>query len=260
TKNILISTSILFLGLLIGGMFVRYITPACEKDCNCEISNDASTSDEEKLAKYQEEIDSDMTSWQEEWVDYTSQNGVSFKYPKYITGIDSCGAGRVFFVPTKIFEYDEVIYIMPEYYYNFKGEPTEETICEKYFTSDMIDKIKQDRKPLRGWRIDIRSIKDKENDINSLIKDIYDYGCKMESETSWIKDGISTIKMNVYKDTDGNPTSLGETICPMNGVYKILYSEENKLAVSVILGQECTFWGDGQNMCFDEKIVESMDF
>ncbi|MDD3007113.1 MAG: hypothetical protein PHX30_06070, partial [Candidatus Pacebacteria bacterium] len=212
---------------------------------------------------YETAISSDLTSWQEELIDYTSQLGISFKYPEFITGGDSCDSERTFFVPTKIFEDTDngAIYIMPEYYYDFRGESPENSICQKYIVSGKMDQNKQSMKnPFRGWRINIRNIEDKEVDISRLIKDVYGYKCKMDSEKAWIKDGISEIGMNDYKDAEGNQVGLGETVCPVNYVYKLLYSEEKKLAVSVVLGQECTFWGEGQNKCFDEQIAQSLEF
>ena len=82
----------------------------------------------------------------------------------------------------------------------------------------------------------------------------------MEGEADWIKDGIKEIKLNSYKDVEGNPTSLGETVCPTNYSFKLLYSENHKKAFSLVLGQECTFWGDGYNKCFDQQIIESFEF
>jgi len=254
-KNLIPLILVLALGLIMGGTFIKYITPPCDDNCTSDSDNN-SISNEANPAGSEIDFSSDLTSWQEEWIDYKGTDGISFKYPKFITGLGCSSKSETFFVPTKIFEDagGQRIYIVPEYYYSDDETQT----CRKHIAS--LDSLQKEgsHKPSQGWSITVNDIE--KSDVDIMIKSIYGAGCEMESETAWIKDGINEIKLNSYKDAQGNPTSLDRTVCPTNYVYKILYSEEKKLAVSVILGQECTFWGDGYNKCFDEQIVESLDF
>lgn len=225
------------------------------KNNNRFTENKESVSDEQNFTEYKNETSSDLTSWQEEWINYESKNRLLFRYPKFIAGKGCNSESKSFFVPTKVFEDTDnrEIYIAPEYYY----DENETQTCKKYITS--LDSLQKEfHKPFLGWNISIRSV-EKNEDINALIKDIYGSGCEMRSKNPWIKDGISEIKLNSYEDAKGNPTSLDQTVCPTNYSYEILYSEKRKRAISVIFGQECTFWGDDQSKCLDEQLINSFE-
>ncbi|MFA7170154.1 MAG: hypothetical protein WC178_04890 [Candidatus Paceibacterota bacterium] len=255
-KNAILLASVIILGLLIGGIYLKFL-----KNNNTVTESKEPISNQTNPAKYENEIASDLSSWQEEWVDYKSQLGISFKYPKFITGLDSCNSERIFFVPMRVFEDTEngSIYITPEYYYDGTVQNGATQNCKKHIiSSDSLQREATDtHKPFLGWNIVMKKIENE--DIDSIIKNIYGSGCKMESEKPWTKDGMNEVRLNSYKDAEGNPTGLDQTVCPTNYSYKILYSEKQKLAISVALGQECTFWGDNHNECFDEQLLNSFE-
>lgn len=249
-KNAIPLFLVVILFLLISLASLNFI-----KNNNRFVENKESVSKAQNSTEYKDKNSSDLTSWQEEWVNYESKYGLSFRYPKFIAGKGCNSESKNFFVPTKVFEDtdNQEIYIVPEYYY----DENEAQTCKKYITS--LDSLqKESHKPFLGWNVSIRNV-EKNDDINALIKDIYGSGCEMKSENPWIRDEISEIKLNSYEDAKGNPTSLDQTVCPTNYSYEILYSEKQKRAVSVILGQECTFFGDSQNNCLDEQLINSFE-
>ena len=176
---------------------------------------------------------------EEKWKTYTnSELGFSIEYPETVHRTNKCSQKEPFYVPLKVFEDNEngVVYITEEYYYNAK------------FDNELNEYIEPCKKIINslelwhpGWAISTRNIEN-EDELNKFIKNNYSSGCFMESKNFWQQQaGVYEIKLNVFKDANGNNTDLGNAVCPVNYAYKILYIPEKNKVMSVKLGQECGF-------------------
>ena len=204
---------------------------------------------------------------EEKWITYTSSElGFSIKYPEIVYGNSyKCGSEKPFYVPLKVFEDDKngIVYIVKEYFY--KGKYDEK--LGKYIGP--CEKITRSLKSLQeggrsgGWAISTRNIKN-ENELNKFIKDSYSPGCFMESKNFWQQQtGVYEIGFGGFKDAKGNPTGLDNAVCPVNYTYKILYIPEKNKAMSVKLGQECSFETDHNSKdykCYDWEMINSFRF
>ncbi len=215
----------------------------------------------------------------EVWKTYASAElGFSIKYPEMVYGVNRCESKNQFYVPLKVFEDKEngIVYITEEYYYDapYDGELNKFTgPCEKIINSlELLQKEKKEMqkgefslwwKPFLGWAISTRNIKN-EDELNKFIKDNYIFECFMESKSPWQQQaGVYEIKLNGFKDANGNDTDLGNAVCPVNYTYKILYIPKNSKVMSVKLGQECSFTTnyDVENYkCYDEEMIDSFEF
>ena len=215
---------------------------------------------------------------EEKWKTYVSSElGFSIKYPQMVYRAYKCDSKKPFYVPLRVFEDKEsgIIYITEEYYYKGKYDSELNKYtgpCEKIMNSlELLQKEKEEMqkgefslwwKPFLGWAISTGNIKN-ENELNKFIKDNYSSGCFAESRNSWQQQaGVYEIKLNGFKDAKGNNTDLGNAVCPVNYVYKILYISEKDKVMSVKLGQECNFRTNltKNYKCYDDKMINSFKF
>lgn len=214
---------------------------------------------------------------EEKWLTYTNDElGFSIKYPEMVYGVSRCESKKQFYVPLKVFEDKEngIVYITEEYYYDapYDGELNKFTgPCEKIINSmeslneqmTIDDKIDFTKNPFLTKVFVIKNIEN-DTEINKFIKDNYGSECIAESRNFWKQQtGVYEIKLNEFKDANGNDTDLGNAICPVNYVYKILYAPEKNKIMSIKLGQECSFTTDynAENYkCYDEEMIDSFEF
>ena len=211
----------------------------------------------------------------EVWKTYASSElGFSIEYPAMVYGIYRCSPKKPFYVPLKVFEDKEsgIIYITEEYYYKAKydSELNEYTgPCEKIMNSleylksqreitvDINDGVSLKSNPFLTKVFVIKDIKN-DTELNKFIKDNYGSECFVKDKKLWRRDGIYEINIEGKDYTKGiNPN------CPLNYVYKILYTPEKNRVMSVNLGQECQFGTDynsGDYKCYDEKMIDSFQF
>ena len=210
---------------------------------------------------------------EEIWKDYNSvELGFSIKIPQMVYGVDRCSSNnKTIWVPVKVFEDKKngTVYITQEYYYD-NQDNTEH--CKKNIRT--LESLKEERKIIVqiNDKVQVNTtpfltrvivIKDINNDteLNKFIKDTYGFGCFVEKKEFWKQEGVYEIKIK-GEDWDKR-TDLGNTSCPFNYTYKILYAPEKNKLMSVNLGQECGF-GTNPNSelykCYDEEMVDSFEF
>ena len=227
----------------------------------------------------QDQNDTNFTSWKK----YTnSQLGFSIKFPQTVCGVNRCPSDEPIWVPIKIFEDNEngIVFITEEYYYdNWDRESQTNTgPCEKivYSLESLQDEWKAsilwgenepfpllNEKTFLGWGILIGDIKN-EKELDKFVKDNYGPGCFVGEKELWKQEGVYEI---FIKGEDWGPgTNLGNTTCPCNHRYKILYALEKNKVMSVNLGQECTFGTDPMveiskpYECYDGEMIDSFRF
>lgn len=231
------------------------------------------------LDKQNSDLESDftLTSSEEIWKDYNSTElSFSIKIPKIVYGVDRCFSNRTIWVPVKVFEDKEngIAYITQEYYYdNWDSKLQNHTeSCKKIIrTIDSLkeerevvvqinDKVQTNANPFLTWVIIIKDINN-DAELNKFIKDTYGFGCFIEKKEPWKQEGVYEIKIKGEDWDEG--TDLGNTTCPFNYTYKILYAPEKNKIMSVNLGQECGFTTDPNfklYKCYDEEMIDSFEF
>ena len=264
---------IVILIFIIGGMVLNY---SLNKKDFVPVSKKENIEKEEVQKKKDKDTVVSVPS-KEIWETYTnSELGFSIKYPQMVAGLYSCSPKKSSWVPIKVFEdkKDGIVYITEEYYYSDWDRETQSNTgsCKKIINSlELLQKEKEEMqkgefslwwKPFLGWAISTGNIKN-ENELNKFIKDNYSSGCFAESRNSWQQQaGVYEIKLNGFKDAKGNNTDLGNAVCPVNYVYKILYISEKDKVMSVKLGQECNFRTNltKNYKCYDDKMINSFKF
>lgn len=220
-----------------------------------------------------------------EWTDYIEyvnhKLGFSMKVPKNMPGLNRCvDPGETetqFFVPVKVLEDndDNTVYITAEYYYDDWKSGGE---CKKLlFSLGSLRKGEWGGGTYRanniflGWVI-IFDIAKNDNELSEFIKDNYGSGCLVKDKREWLdlealegrKDRIQEAVFDVEitgEDWGEEGIDLGTTTCPINYQYKVLYSPERTKAMSVTLGQECTFFTDFKTFrCYDGDMLRSFKF
>ncbi len=220
---------------------------------------------------------------EEKWETYSSAElCFSIKYPQTVSGVDRCSSNKIVWVPIKVFEdkEDRIVYITQEYYYDNWDSELQKNIglCKKIICSLELLKgqWKSERtwgsegkffslkgeKTFLGWGILIENIKN-ESELNKFIKNNYGPGCFVEKKEPWKQDGIYEIK--VKGEDWNNGADLGNTNCPWNVAYKILYVPKKNKIISINLGQECTFYRIDSSQseslkCYDEEMIDSFEF
>lgn len=250
----------------------------------------APVSQESKIAQ-NEKVSTTESAWDQLWSVYTSPQGISLKYPKQIGALDRCeNKNHDPFVAMKILEDKTkgVIYAAPEYYYDYPAtsDGSEDTTksCQKIVNSP--DQINgqgvaqtahySSGNVLGGLTINVRDVKSKD-ELDEFIKDIYGPGCKIKDPGVY-KDAEGNVtsldemgggdykyKLNAFEDADGNMTGLGETVCPVNSPYKIMYNKTRNKAVAMYLGQDCTIDNGSDPLsanyeCYTSEIADSIIF
>ena len=215
---------------------------------------------------------------EEKWETYTnSELGFSIKYPEMVYGIYRCSPKKPFWVPLKVFEDNEngIVYITEEYCYEEKYDRELDKYigpCEKIINSleslksqretvmNVNDKVSLNCNPFLTKVFIIKNIKN-DAELNEFIKDNYGKGCFAGNKKLWKQSGVYEIKV---KGEDWGPkTNLGNTTCPCNYTYKILYAPEKNKLMSVNLGQECQFGTDHNSedyKCYDYAMINSFQF
>ncbi len=205
-----------------------------------------------------------------EWIKYTNKTlGFSMSIPEKVNNVSGCGY-KDDFVPLKVFEdnANNVVYIVPEYYYGITEDQTKQTSCRKntYSLQRIRDEMGgKDRQgeyislpgnPFAGLAVRVKSVKNS-TELNKFIKDNYGSGCLIDSKTPWEQQkGVYEIQI---KGEDWDKVDYWDSTCPSNG--RTLYSPEKGRVMSVKIGQEYRFYSDSTNShAYDEDIINSFRF
>lgn len=180
-----------------------------------------------------------------EWADYKSAQGVSFGYPRRAWG--TCNGSEAL-VDVRVFDDFEEGRI----YLTSDCAATLESLRQlSRDLSEGIDGYRQE-KFFYGWNMAVKKV-DGDQELDSFVKEHYGRGCAVTGKEPAIQEGVYDIKLNSYKDAQGNDADLGSTVCPTNYTFNLLYDPQRKLAVSLVLGQEPTFCLSGDySVCYDE--------
>ena len=205
------------------------------------------------------------------WNDYiNNQLGFSIKIPQEVPTLYRCpDNSQVGNTPLETYEDNlkGIVYISAQYYYDADWSQPEQRFigrCDKitYSLETLENGTNNDglyivsrQKPFLGWKILITNIENEE-DITRYFKDNFGSGCIAKDKVAWNQEGVYDVR--IYgEDWDKKGTNLGNTTCPINFQYKVLYYPEKHKLMSVVTGQECTFFS-GQ--CYDEEMLKSFKF
>lgn len=219
------------------------------------------------------------------WSKYVNDKlGFSIDIPDKVYGLYSCDPQKVIQVPVKVFEDNEngVVYISQEYYYNSKYDSELDRHvgeCKKIIYSLELfrNEYKEWRdsslewprglKPRLGWAIVIETVKN-EDELDKFIKENYGSGCGAKDKKFWRTDDKQSGVYNISiggKSDDDIVTTLETTSCVAAWIerYEVLYFPEENKVMSVILGQEPTFWNNPHTppyQAYDPKMIDSFRF
>lgn len=205
------------------------------------------------------------------WTNYiNNQLGFSIKIPIEVPTLYRCPDNKQNGnTPLKTYENNQngIVYISQEYYYDANwSQPEQKFIgeCDRItYSLESLENRENDnglyiassQKPFLGWKLIIKKV-ESDVDILKYIKENFGSGCIIKNKNSWNQDGVYEI--TIYgEDWDKKGTDLGNTTCPINFQYKILYSPEKNKLMSVVTGQECTF---SSYQCYDEEMIKNFKF
>lgn len=207
-----------------------------------------------------------------DWRDYlNSQLGFWIKIPWEVPTLyrcpDNTQSGNT---PLGIYEDNQngIVYISAEYYYDANwSQPEQKFIgnCDKItYSLESLENRSNDtglyivssQKPFLGWKI-VVSKAENDSDVLKHIKENFGSTCTIVSKNLQ-KDGNYQIDIKGRNLTENGQGIMDET-CLTNFVYKILYSPEKNKLMSVVLGQECTFYND-PSQCYDDEMIKSFRF
>lgn len=201
------------------------------------------------------------------WTKYSNDGlGFSIKIPVEVYGTTEggCFGGSSFRVPLKTLQDGDSVYIVPEYYY----EIGDRGYCKKVEYSDDFIKKEAARTsqitglPLTklsfGWKITVKDIS--VEDIAKYVKDTFGSSCVV-NQLLLGDDG--NYRVNI-KGTDWSVEN-GDGNCFFDFASRIIYSPLRNKIMSVVLGQECTFYSANPNdtpnyQCYDDAMVNSFIF
>ncbi len=218
---------------------------------------------EDRIAKYDDLLKDVQNEWEDwyisqkyqGWQIYRSESfGIEIKYPeRYYAWYGACensdGQYRAVdgFVPTKIFEDNNEIYINQAFKYQ-DGEND----CKKIDNS--IEILSNEY----TWKIVVQDNINNDQDLNKFIRDYYvgfGGGCRLGEKKLSKQDGVYDITM-YYDGKD-----LGESSCFINAGTLMKYYPEKHRAVAWMTGQEPYFWTDDKYVnSFDQAMIDSFKF
>lgn len=192
------------------------------------------------------------------WIDYTSPQGFSLSYPKLTMGA-GCNGEASTSIPIRVIEDTENHYT----YLTISCSDTLETLRAKTKQLSTVTDYKQEKLP-STWSIIEKDIRN-ESDLDTFIKEHYGTGgCTVgERKLTTRQDGVYEITINGADWKNPSDGFYASTSCKVDYAYKIFYSPQKGKAVSLVLGQDCTF---GQTAspedCYEEedKILDSIKF
>jgi len=216
-------------------------------------------------------LDTELISLDQTWNLYKNKEfGFSIKVPKNV--YDYSGAECIWkenndhsyrsgggFVPVKIIEEQNEIFIGTEYFYKPVGETIENgrkyySSCQKVDIQSAYQLIENDFVHDLYWRIIVKKIDDK-SQLDFFIKDKYGGGCSYGGERPSTQPGV----YDVIVQGDGKPMS--ESDCFINYGTVLKYHPASQVLVSWDTGQAYTFVGDDKNeITYDDEMVSSFKF
>jgi hypothetical protein len=225
---------------------------------------------EEIILPKKEKI-SEIISLDEIWNTYVNHKlGFSINIPKRVAGLNRCvepgETETQFLVPIEVFEDYEnnTVYLSQEYYYDARRDSEQQKQigpCEKIVYS--LETLRGERKPFLGWAIIIGTAKT-DIELDKFIKRNHAPGCFAGDKKSWKQEGVYEVTIK-GEDWNKEGIDLGNTTCPWNYAYKLLYEPKKGKVMSVDLGQECSFYNEKSPesesyRCYDEAMIESFRF
>jgi|GEM_PF-2320013 hypothetical protein len=241
---------------------VRQTNTIVEKSSSDTIKSKKET-EEENNAEEEEEEETDDTAPEKSkeensWMNYNSFQGISFGYPRESLGTD-CAGEKNTAVPVKILEDKENGYV----YLTTGCSDTLETLRKKTAKASSVKNNYKQEKAADVWSIAISTVKN-DSELNAFIDKHYGTGgCEVgKMELLEGRNGIYKVTIR-GKDwiNPGDRITTSQT-CKVDYAYKILYAPKKSKALSIILGQGCTFLPIGGEDCYEteNKIIDSIKF
>ncbi|MDD3191092.1 MAG: hypothetical protein PHI66_05415 [Candidatus Pacebacteria bacterium] len=236
------SKKIIFISLLV---FILVFLVVCfkgENESKLVLERDREISDQNEILE------------NSDWADYISLQGIYFKYPKEAIGV-GCGGEKNVLTPVRVIEDVENGYI----YLTVECSASLESLRDETRQVSIIRDGYKQEKFFYGWNIAIESVLD-DDDMEDFINKHYGSGSCEAGEKKLVERREGMWDVNVTGKDWGGALDM-ESDCVVNYSYKIFSRPEKNRALSVVLGQECTFAGDMEMLdCYDDDIVGSILF
>lgn len=193
------------------------------------------------------------------WKTYAGSQGISFDYPEQVSGTDCSGKSGVA-VPLKAFEDSATGTV----YLTAGCSDTLEAVRKKSVQVSAAQDNYRQEKIAGAWSISVASIKN-ESELDSFINKHYGTGGCEAGERQLVSGKDDVYAVTIYgKDWENPGDRLTDSkTCKVDYAYKILYAPDKSKAVSVVLGQGCTFTpADKLADCYEleDKMIASIRF
>jgi hypothetical protein len=218
---------------------------------------------------------SEFIFFDDTFIQYTNYRiGFSIKFPKTTVSLygsctwneengDHSYRPELSYVPVKVFEDGDTIYIAGEYYHELTGE-TKETKADggtRTFYSEC-QAVTNDLELLRDpdnhyqtmWKI-VAAAVHSDDELEAFIQSRYGAGCSLGEKAASGQDGVYDVHIQ------GDGKDLSETLCPLNYATVVKYYPEGNRVIAWDPGQAYTFVGDlDYSVTYDQEMVESFYF
>jgi hypothetical protein len=208
-----------------------------------------------------------------QYVNY--QLGFSIKYPRaviYFWGSckwneengDHSYRPELSYVPVRVFEDGNTVYIANEYYHELTGETkeTDATGGTRTFYSEcraVTNELELLRDPENHyhqmWKIVVRDVHNDE-ELDSFLKSRYGSGCSLGDKVpAEQQKGVYDVRIL------GDGKHFSESACPINYGTVVKYYPEGNKVITWDLGQAYTFVGDTEyTKIYDDEMLDSFRF
>lgn len=217
---------------------------------------------------------SEISSLDDTWLKYTNYElGFSINFPRtMIHFLGSCKWNEEngdhsyrpepSYVPVKIFEDVDTVFITSEYQHELSGE-TKETSADggtrTFFSeceavSNSLELLRDPDYYQQKWEIVARDVHDDE-ELDAFLKDRYGSGCSLGEKVASGQEGVFDVTIQ------GDGKDLSESLCPLNYGTVVKYYPAGNQVIAWDIGQAVTFAGDtSYSVVYDQQMTDSFRF
>jgi len=244
------------------------VEPEAGEAVDAEITEEPAGDESEPAAN----VPSEIMTLDETWSTYTNhQLGFSINFP--VTMMHFLGACRwdeagesyrpeYAYVPVRIFEDENMVYIAGEYFHELGGE-TRETSADggtrrRFAECESVDNslalLQNPERFHQHWALEVQEVTGDEA-LDAFIKARYGAGCNLGEKVPSAQDGVYDVSVL------GDGKDLEQTECPLNFSTVVKYYPDGNKVIAWDTGQAYTFAADESfSVAYDQEMIDSFRF